>query len=376
MTIEKYELGGYKLRLFEYRNRWALEIKKGSARKIISLKTKDLDIAKDEFYKYKLELKEKGRLNILFDTDLFRQIEIFLEWSKTNSNSPRTYRRHKESMDKFSEFLKAKRITKLSHTCYEKFKSYLLDKDLSPRTVDIHLTAVSKLVTVLENIEHIPKGVYPRPTLIRAKRAKAPQFWTLEEIDRVLQATNNSYLQNMIKVGLNTGLRRSELLHLRWEDIHFEGRFMLIQGYEMKCGNETIRFDPKDHELRRIKMNQQAVDVFLQEKIKNNPSPLVFPNKYGRLRRNNIDRDLRLFLKKAGVTEKGTWHAIRRTFATHLVMAGADLESIRQLLGHSEIKTTMAYLNVTSQHLDKTVDLIELGKSTDNKKVVSFRGKD
>jgi len=109
MTIEKYELGGYKLRLFEYRDRWALEIKKGNARKIKSLKTKDLDTAKDEFYKYKLELKEKGRLDIIFDTDLFRQIETFLSWSKMNSGSKKTYKSHKQTILRFRDFLEKKR---------------------------------------------------------------------------------------------------------------------------------------------------------------------------------------------------------------------------------------------------------------------------
>ena len=353
MTIEKHDFAGYSLRLFLYRERWALEIKKGEVRKIKSLKTKDLKKAREEFYKFLLELQEKGRLNIFFDTDINRQIEIFLEWSELNSNSPRTHEVRVSSMHKFREFIEDKKAKTITPTLYEDFKKHLMSTGLSPRSVDIHLTSIGRMITVLERMDIIPQGFYPRPQLIRARKVTAPKFWRKEEVKRLLESSRGKYVHNMLIFALNTGLRLNELRYLRWEDINLEKGFFLVQSHS------EDRFNPKDYELRRIKLNLEATSVLKEQRDKV-PSVVtyVFPNKYGRPRKNCIDRDLRKELRKAGVVDKGAWHCARRTFASHLLMAGADVESVRIILGHSELETTKRYLNVTDQHLNEIVDLV------------------
>jgi len=370
MKEEKFELGGYKLRLFLYRKRWAIEIKKGKARKIKSLKTKDHEMARDEFYKYKLELKEKGKLNIIFDTDLFRQIEIFLNWSKVNSNSKNTYESHKTSMRIIREFISKKKVNKINHKMYEDFKAYLLAKGNAPRTVDLRLTAISGMITALENMEFIPLGLYPKPKLIRAKKVMAPKFWTEDEIDSILEVSSGNYISDILLLALNTGLRRNELCFLRWDDVNLEKEFLLVQSHPEDS------YNPKDYEIRRIKLNRDAMLLLRQLRSNCYPDiPYVFPNRFGGPRKNNLSRDLRQVLKEAGVINKGGWHCARRTFASHLLMAGADLESVRVILGHSDLDTTKKYLNVTDKHLDKTLDLIGFRAHTDRNKVIPFKKK-
>jgi len=65
-----------------------------------------------------------------------------------------------------------------------------------------------------------------------------------------------------------------------------------------------------------------------------------------------------MYFKQAGIDDKPGWHIFRITFTVNLIQGGADLESVQQLLGHSDISTTQPYLNVTDQHLDKTVDML------------------
>lgn len=102
-------------------------------------------------------------------------------------------------------------------------------------------------------------------------------------------------------------------------------------------------------------------------------SPWIFANKYGKPRENSLHRDFTIVVKCAGVKGKGGWHSLRRTFAVHLVMAGADLESLRRLLRHSDIKTTQVYLNVNGRHLDNTIDLIGFKGQKEKGAVISFR---
>ncbi len=99
----------------------------------------------------------------------------------------------------------------------------------------------------------------------------------------------------------------------------------------------------------------------------------MFPNKYGRPRKNCLDRDIRKELKKADVVDKGGWHCARRTFASHLLMAGADVESVRIILGHSDLETTKRYLSVTDKHLNEIVDLVGFTDKIERGKVLPFK---
>ncbi|MBN2225657.1 MAG: tyrosine-type recombinase/integrase [Deltaproteobacteria bacterium] len=378
-TIEKVEHEGYRLKLILHYGKYYLEgenlnVKGRRVRKRWSLHTDDLGKAKDGFYREKLDLQKTGQMSVIFESGIESLIKSFLDWSKTNSKSPRTFESHTLSMRYLSEFIKVKKIEKLSPQVYEAFKKHLLDRGNSPRTVDIRLTAISALIRVNEDLEIIPKGVIPKPKLIREKRATLPQFWADAEVQAVLREAKKSYLSDMILFGLNTGLRRIELVYLRWDDITFQGGFFNVQGYDLEYGGERFRFEPKDHETRRIKLNQQALEILMRLRDREAVSPWVFANRYGKPREfRSLNQNLAVVTKRAGVREKGGWHAIRRTFAVHLLMRGADLESLRQLLGHSEISTTQAYLNVTNRHLDDTVDLIGFQEDDGRGKVLSMR---
>ncbi|MBN1574726.1 MAG: site-specific integrase [Deltaproteobacteria bacterium] len=376
-TIEKVVFSGYKLRLIEYRGGYYLEAEnmnlKNRKRKRWAVKTTVLSEAKDEFYKAKSKLQETGRLDVLFETNLNDYIERFLRWSKIHSNSPRTYEYHAEAMKVFQEFISEKKIKSLSPEIYDQYKEWLFDKGLAPRTVDLKLTGIGKMITVLESLKIIPKGVVERPRLIRAKTSKSPTFWEEGEISRILASAQNMHIYDMVILGLNTGLRLGELTHLRWGDVNLDGGFILVQGYSMDFGGETFSFEPKDHEIRRIKLNAAAFEVLSRLRPKSELSPWVFANKYGKPRKNNLHRDFRIVTRRAGVEDKGGWHSLRRTFAVHLLMNGADLESLRRLLGHSDIKTTQVYLNVTARFLDETVNLVGFRGQKETGVVIPFK---
>lgn len=117
-------------------------------------------------------------MDAVFESNIEAMIERYLSWSKINSGSPRTYKSHRISMTHFREFLQEDKINTLSHDVYEKYKEWLLDRNSSPRTVDLHLTAIGGIITMLEKHEIVPRGYFPRPQLIRKKKSGLPTFWT------------------------------------------------------------------------------------------------------------------------------------------------------------------------------------------------------
>jgi len=229
-----FEHNGYWLRLFfwEERKRWHLEFRKGSLKKYQSLRKADEETAKTEFYRRKLELQKTGYFPEVFDTDLFSQFDLFLDWSKRRTPSSNTYERHEQTIRKFSDFIRAERIDRIKPRVYERFIDHLCKKDLSPRTIDIHLTAIGRFITVIEKeLRVVAEGTYPRPKLLRVKRLKVPDYLTIDEVRRVLEESKKSYLYDMVIFAINTGLRISEIRHLRWQDCDLKDVYISIQRY-------------------------------------------------------------------------------------------------------------------------------------------------
>ena len=379
-TIDTFTHNGYRLKLLLWRGSYYLEaentnVKAQRISRRWALHTRDLSEARADYYRIREDLKHTGRLDRVFASSIPEWIDTFLSWSKTNSNSRSTYQSHLDSMKYVRAFIEEKKISAFTPKVYEEFKKYLLAQGKSTRTVDIRLTAIGGMIRVLEDLDVIGKGTVPRPKLIREKRSKTPIFWTIEEVDRILRAADRKYIYDMIVFGLNTGLRRTELVHIRWADVNIESGFLVVQGYEINHGGRAYSFEPKDHEVRRIKLNASAREILDRTRETVALAPWVFANSLGRPRENFsvLNRDLRIVLANAGVRDKGGWHALRRTFAVHLLMAGTDLESIRRLLGHSNISTTQVYLNVTDQHLDKAVDVLDFGDVRTLENVVPFK---
>lgn len=147
------------------------------------------------------------------------------------------------------------------------------------------------------------------------------------------------YLEPMTLLSINTGLRRGETFSLTWQDINFEREpcMLTVEGETAKSGS-----------TRHIPLNAEVVDVLKKWQSQSAGSGFVFPGKEG-TRLDNIDRSWGNVLKRAKITDF-RWHDLRHHFASRLVMAGVDLNTVRELLGHSDIKMTLRYAHLAPEH--------------------------
>jgi integrase len=151
------------------------------------------------------------------------------------------------------------------------------------------------------------------------------------------------HLKPMVLIALNTGCRRGELFNLKWTDINFVGRILTVAGATAKSGK-----------TRHIPLNDEAFTVLQawhgQCKGK---SELVFPS-YDGERMDNISTSWERLIGDAKI-ENFRFHDCRHDFASKLVMAGVDLNTVRELLGHSDIKMTLRYAHLAPQKLAAAV---------------------
>jgi len=153
------------------------------------------------------------------------------------------------------------------------------------------------------------------------------------------------YLQPMILLSINTGMRRGELFSLCWEYIDINRAMLTVDGSTSK-----------NAKTRHIPLNKEALFV-LKCWMGNTKEGLVFPAKSG-TKLNNVRKSWLTLLKKAQI-EKFRWHDMRHHFASRLVMAGVDLNTVRELLGHSDIKMTLRYAHLAPEHKAKAVAKLE-----------------
>ncbi len=140
----------------------------------------------------------------------------------------------------------------------------------------------------------------------------------------------------LVLLSLNTGMRRGELLGLEWADVDL-GRETI-----------TVRADnAKNGKARHIPLNQEALETLQLWKTQANSSVLVFPGTKGQ-RLVSVKRAWENVLDSAGI-ENFRWHDMRHHFASRLVMAGVDLNMVRELLGHGDIKMTLRYAHLAPE---------------------------
>jgi integrase len=153
-----------------------------------------------------------------------------------------------------------------------------------------------------------------------------------------------------VLVALNTGLRQGEIFNLDWLDVDLVGAQLTVRGAGAKSG-----------QTRHVPLNSEAVAVLTAWRASATPG-YVFPGRAdgenGRL--DNITKAW-LHAVKAAKLETFRFHDLRHTFASKLVMAGVDLNTVRELLGHATLKMTLRYAHLAPEHKAAAVQKLVAG---------------
>jgi len=154
---------------------------------------------------------------------------------------------------------------------------------------------------------------------------------------------------------LNTGMRKAELENLEWADIDFARRKIRIhrkESWQPKTGERDIPISDALYEL--LTTLKQKNDQSLR-------SNYVFCYRDGGKLKTKLREKLIKIGQKAEIEDLTRVHTLRHTFASHLVMQGVDLPTVKKLMGHSDIQTTMIYAHLAADHLADAVNKLEFG---------------
>lgn len=173
-----------------------------------------------------------------------------------------------------------------------------------------------------------------------AKRhTRLPVVLTRVEVAKLITVTKNNKHRLLLALAYGSGLRVSEVIKLRVQDVQIEELSLMV--HDGKGGKDRITLLPEklSHDLRNLLAGK-------------NPSDYLFESERGgALTSRTAQVVFARSLKLAGITKIATFHSLRHSFATHLLENGVDIRYIQQLLGHASIVTTQQYTKVTNPQL-------------------------
>ncbi len=183
---------------------------------------------------------------------------------------------------------------------------------------------------------------------------KQVTFLHYDEVVRLLEQINTSEEQGLrdraiVELLFSSGLRVSELVNLNRDHVNTKRREFMVRGKGQKDRPVFISQSAADWVEQYIAMRQDTLVPLFLSYSKN-----VEPNMSGDFRRlsaRSIQRMVNKYARLAGITKHVSPHTMRHSFATDLLMNGADLRSVQSMLGHSNIATTQIYTHVTDAHL-------------------------
>ena len=200
------------------------------------------------------------------------------------------------------------------------------------------------------------------PVLVELPKTHRPQvtFLHVDEIERLLDEIDTETETGLrdraiIELLFSSGLRVSELCNLNITDINLDRREFVVRGKGSK--DRPIFID--ESAASRVKdylcVRHDSLPALFLNNSKNPGTPSQDGN-FRRLTPRSIQRMIEKYARLAGITKHVTPHTLRHSFATDLLMNGADLRSVQSLLGHSDISTTQIYTHITDTHLKEVHD--------------------
>jgi site-specific recombinase XerD len=171
------------------------------------------------------------------------------------------------------------------------------------------------------------------------REKKLPVILSKEEIKMLISATKNINHRLIIQIGYSADLRVSKIINLKWQDIDFDRNLIHLKRAKGK----------KD---RIVMLSLKVKDVLMNLTLKKE-GYVFLTNRNGKYTQRTIQKIIKNVATKAGIRKSITPHTLRHSFATHLLENGTDIRYIRDLLGHSDISTTLVYTKVSNKNISK-----------------------
>ncbi len=283
---------------------------------------------------------------------MHEMIEQFVTYltdvKKSSANTVVSYRRDLVKFNKFMESQGVTDVLKINPTNMNSYMIHMEKEQFAPSTISRNIATLKAFFGYLQREGYISED--PTRQLKAPKiEKKMPEILTMREVDLLLEQpsmkTNKGIRDRaMLELLYATGIRVSELISLKLSDVNLGASYIHCQDVNRE---RIIPFG---------NMAKNVLKVYIREArpamIENIDEDILFTNCNGTpMSRQGFWKLLKKYAKNAGIQTDITPHTLRHSFAAHLVANGADLRSVQEMLGHSDISTTQIYARMNSRRI-------------------------
>jgi integrase len=273
-----------------------------------------------------------------------RMIEQYAETNYSNG----TTSIYKRSFEKLIHSLGDIMIKSVTPLLIEKFKQEC-HKKVTAETANIYLRTISAAFNRAKDWKLLDDNPAKSCKLIRVQD-KEPIYLSKESIKKMLEQISDAQFRLIILLAIHTGMRRGEIVNLKWEDINFSNHLIRVRNrdtFTVKGGHpRTIPLHPYIYKLLKPLQNKEGY-VFLD-----NNGKVITPY--------YISRTFKKYIRKCKLPEKYHFHSLRHTCGTLLIQMGVPLFDVQKILGHRSINTTQIYAHLENDNLRKSLERLDI----------------
>jgi integrase len=265
----------------------------------------------------------------------------YLEYAQANK-TPFSYIRDLTSSRSLLKCFRDRLISAITALDLENYKT-ARRQEIKPASVNREMAMIKHMFN-----KAVAWGLLKDNPLRQVLKFKEPpgrvRYLSNEEIRELLSCCNG-HVKSIVVMALYTGMRRSEILNLKWADIDMRNRLISIRHAKNNESRQIPISNPLYDELRAVGQQVSEQHVFCGEDGK----PFL-----------DVKTGFKAALRRAGIKDF-RFHDLRHTFASHMAMSGTDIQTLQKLLGHKDIKMTLRYSHLSDSHLKEAVCRLDYG---------------
>ena len=303
------------------------------------------------------EGKEPTLKNKILNHTFTELSEHYLKWAKKQ----KSFRCKKGFVGQLVKSFGNCPLRRFTKMIVEEYQTKILNGGNAPATANRHIATLKHMFTKAVDWEMVEEEVLKKIRGVKLEREdnKRLRYLSKEECQSLI-SNCTGHLNAIVITALNTGMRKEEILSLQWDsNVDLKHGFILL--------NKT-----KSGKRREIPINQTLSEA-LQGIVRHLHSKYVFVDKEGK-RFKDVKRSFKTALRRTGIKDF-KFHDCRHTFASHLIMAGVDLTTVKDLLGNNNITMTLRYAHLAPGHKIKAMEILDnaIGRKPTIQKLYNFK---
>jgi integrase len=311
----------------------------------VSTEKADHDEAVDFLLKRKAEVKagiepeHKNITNYIFN----ELVAEYIKWAERQ----KCFKSKIYLINQLAEAYGSLPLRRFNSMLLEQYQTERLNKGNKPATANRLIATISHMFTKAVEWDMVEEEILKRIRKVKMlpENNKRLRYLSKDECQTLIKTCQGN-TKAIVITALNTGMRKGEILSLRWDNLDLKHGFILLNQDQTK-----------NSERREIPINDTLRGV-LQGITRRLDIPYVFYDSIIGKPFQDVKRSFNTALRKAGIKDFH-FHDLRHTFASHLVMAGIDLVTVKELLGHKTLTMTLRYAHLAPSHKVKAVDVLD-----------------